>query len=116
MTAHKAGDLEHIAQPAGSSAGWTVSFPGAKVALNFSQAAWLVSASSRQLVWSQSLLCGLSCLSIFFAAYLPSLTEEPSSFISYSDREGPRQSGQFQELLVGVLDSLLSCLKGFPKG
>ena len=93
-----------------------MSCPGAKVALNFSQAAWLVSASSRQLVWSQSLLCGLSCLSIFFAAYLPSLTEEPSSFISYSDREGPRQSGQFQELLVGVLDSLLSCLKGFPKG
>lgn len=50
------GGLEHAIQPAGSSTCWTVSFPGASVGLNLFQAAWLLSAFFRQLVWSQSSL------------------------------------------------------------
>lgn len=44
LTAHKAENLEHIAQPAGRSTGWRRSFPGASVDLT----------PSRQLVWSVS--------------------------------------------------------------
>lgn len=52
----KAGKLEPMAQPAGSSTGW-VSFPS-----------WtLVSTACRQLVWSQSLLWSLSPLKVIFA-------------------------------------------------
>jgi hypothetical protein len=46
VTAHKAGNLQHSIQPAGSSTGW---------------------ASNRQLTWSQCLLCSLSCLRVFTA-------------------------------------------------
>lgn len=39
-----------------------VSFPGASVGLNLIPVILLDSASSRQLVWSVSLLCSLACL------------------------------------------------------
>jgi hypothetical protein len=55
MTAHKAGNLEHTAQPAGHSTGWRVALPGPLLVSASSKVAQLVSASSRQLVWSQSL-------------------------------------------------------------
>lgn len=42
MTAHKAGNLEHTAQPVGSPIGWRVYFPGGSVGLNLFQAAQLV--------------------------------------------------------------------------
>lgn len=44
----------YTAQPTGSSAGWRVpvAFPGSSVALTLFQSAWLLSASSRQLVGS----------------------------------------------------------------
>ena len=41
-TAHKAGNLKLFPLPAGSSAGWRISFPGASVGLNLSKAALLV--------------------------------------------------------------------------
>lgn len=42
MTAHKAGDLEHTAQPADKSTGWKVFLPSGSVGLSLSQAAQLV--------------------------------------------------------------------------
>lgn len=46
------GTLEHTAQPVGSLTGWWVTLPSDSVALNIFQASWLLSASSRRLVWS----------------------------------------------------------------
>ena len=46
------------------------------------------SASSRHLVWYQSLPCSLACLRVFFAA-----------FIVFPGIEGPSESGWFQGLL-----------------
>ena len=76
VTAHKAGNLEHTAQPAGSSTGWRVSFPGASVGLSlfqaaqaglcFFQAAGLVSESSLQ-------LCLFNVFQIFIFLYPVSL-------------------------------------------
>ena len=43
VTAHIAGNLEHAAQPAGSSTSWRVSFPSDKAGVNLFQAAGLVS-------------------------------------------------------------------------
>ena len=45
VTAHKAGNLEHGAQPAGSSTGWRVSLPGDSMVctLSDSSAAFVVS-------------------------------------------------------------------------
>lgn len=54
---HKTGNLEHLAQPAGSSAGWTLPFPGASIVLNLFLAAPLVSASPSLLGLSRSLVC-----------------------------------------------------------
>lgn len=48
----KAGNLECTAQPAGSSTGRRVSFRGASVGLN----TLLLSASAKQLVWSETFL------------------------------------------------------------
>ena len=59
VTAHKAGTLEQAAQLAGSSSSWRVSFPGASGALNLFQEVWMIYASSRLLVRSQSLQPGL---------------------------------------------------------
>lgn len=56
MRTHKTGNLEHLAQPAGSSAGWTLPFPGASIGLNLFLAAPLVPASPSQLSLSRSLL------------------------------------------------------------
>lgn len=47
VTAHKARGLEYAKQPAGSSAGWRVSFPHTLVGLNLFWAAWLVSDPSQ---------------------------------------------------------------------
>lgn len=66
------------APSAGSSTGSRVSFPGDSLGLNFFQAPWLGSASSRQLVWSK--LLGCSSVSL--------VSEGQGSFIAYSGREG----------------------------
>jgi hypothetical protein len=106
VTAHKAGNLlEHTAQPAGSSTSWNVFFPSDSVDLHLFQSAWLISVSSRQLVWSQSLLCSWACLRVFFAAQMYS-SERDSVFIAYSGREGPSESVQLQ----GLPEAILSCL------
>lgn len=55
MTAHKTGTLEHIAQSAGSSAGWRVSLPAASLGLNHFHIVGLASESSLQLVFSEGL-------------------------------------------------------------
>lgn len=52
----------NTAQPAGSPPDGRASFPSDS-ALNLCQAAWLVSACSRQLVWSQESPCSSACLS-----------------------------------------------------
>lgn len=52
VTAHKFGNLEHTAQPVGRK----VTFPGASGGRNLFQAAPLVLALFRQLVWSESTL------------------------------------------------------------
>ena len=83
---HRAGNAEQAAQPAGSSTGWRVSFPGFSVGLNLSfQGSGLVFSSSRQLVWSGSLLCSLALLS----------QERLSAFIIYLGKEGPSKTAQF---------------------
>jgi hypothetical protein len=60
----KARNLENTAQPEGNSENWKVSFLSDSVGLNLFQVAWLVTASSRQLVWPQSLLCSLTGLRV----------------------------------------------------
>lgn len=56
LTAHKQESPEDTAQPAGSSTGWTRSFPGgASVGLTLFQVAQLPPASSRQLGRPQNL-------------------------------------------------------------
>lgn len=59
VTAHKGWNLEHIAQPAGSSSCWRVTFPGGSAGLCFFQAAYLNCLfGGAQLVSQQSLhLC-----------------------------------------------------------
>lgn len=104
-TAHKAGNLEHTAQPAGSSTGCDSN-------LNFFYVACLVSASSRQLLseWflaffsSESLLCHL--------AYV--VREGLSVFIVYCGRHRPSESSQFWVLPEHILRCLPSCLKEPP--
>lgn len=64
MTAHKTGNLKHIVQPAGCSAGWRVSLPGDSFGQNLFHVVGLVSDFSRQLVWSQSHLCSLFSLTV----------------------------------------------------
>ena len=84
VTAHKAKNLdEHTAQPAGSSTGRRV-LPS--VDLDLSQVSGLVSASSRKLVWSESLLCSSALLH---------QRGTLSAFIAYSGRKGASESGQF---------------------
>lgn len=56
VTAHKTGDMEHPTQAAGSKVGWRESFLSDSLRLNLFQAAWLVTASLKQLVWPQSTL------------------------------------------------------------
>ena len=53
------------------------------------------SASSRHLVWYQSLPCSLACLRVFFAA-----------FIVFPGIEGPSESGWFQ----GLPEAAVNCL------
>lgn len=84
MTVYKAGNLEHTAQPSGSSKGWTVSFPNAFVVLNFFQAAQLDFVSSRQLVCSESFL-------------------HSPAFIANFGRKRPIEFGQFQEFPEALL-------------
>lgn len=50
----RAGNVEPTAQPAGSSAGWRVSFSASSGGLSLFQVAQRLSASSRQLVLSES--------------------------------------------------------------
>lgn len=67
-----------------------MSFPGASVGLN----TLLLSASARQLVWSET----------FLGVQLPFLRETLSAFIVYSSREGSIGSGQFQGLSEAFLN------------
>lgn len=99
----------HTAQPAGSAAGWRVSF---LVGLNlfqavlagfcFFQTAGLVSSSSLQLSSSEN-LCNSGS----------SLWEGLSAFLSYSGREEPSESAHFQGLPEAILNCLPSCLSSF---
>ena len=73
------GNLEHTAQPVGSSTGWKVSFPAASVALNL-----FLPGSSICLRVSPSILCSLLL-----------------------GREVPSESGQFQELPEAILSFYL---------
>lgn len=81
----KARNLELTAQPLGSSSCQRVSFPSNSVVPNFFQVAWLFSASSGQLVWSQSLLC----------RWALRFWEGLAAFIAYSGMEKPSESGWF---------------------
>jgi preprotein translocase subunit SecG len=81
--------------------------------LNPFQAAWLASASSKQLVSESSLQLNLTesffvlfcflfvCLFVF-------------SFIAYSGRDRPRESDQFQELPETILSCFPSYQRNFP--
>jgi hypothetical protein len=60
MPAHKAGNREPTAQPASILSSQTSG------ALTLFQAAWLASASSRQLVWPQTPLFSFPCLGFVF--------------------------------------------------
>jgi hypothetical protein len=81
----------------GRSAGWSLAFPGASVALNLFEEAWLVSASSRQPIWSAALQLG--CMCCMGGGFL--------ACIAYSGREGPSESRKFQRLF-GVVSYLLA--------
>lgn len=59
----------------GSSKDWRVFLPSDSIGLNLFQAAWLVSASSRYPVWSQSLPCGFDCLTVTFNSFYSLLWE-----------------------------------------
>lgn len=89
---------KHITQPAGSSTGLCVSFPGASVALYLFQMGWLVSA----LVWESSLKFGF-------------LGDWDSPLIVYSVGEGPSESGQLKRL-EAIWSCLPSYLRSFLKG
>lgn len=52
QAARQSWEPEHIAQPAGSSTGWRVSFPDASFGLSLFQIAQLALVSSRQFGWS----------------------------------------------------------------
>ena len=106
-------NLEHTAQHVGSSTGWRVSFQRDSVGRRLFQAAWLVSASSKQLVLSQSLRCRFVCLRVFFAVLIPSVSEKWSPLIVYSCRDRPRESNQFQGLPWAILSCTASCLSSF---
>ena len=84
---HKAEDLAHTAQAAGSSTDWSLFFRGLSCS-KLLLAAWLVSASSR--------LASESALLIweFFTAQHPPL-RGLSVFIAYSNRGRPSESCQF---------------------
>ena len=69
-------NLEHTAQPAGTSTIWRMSSPSDS-SLNLFQAAQLLSASSRQLVWSQESSLYSSPL-IVFTVQLPSVRGDNS--------------------------------------
>ena len=64
--------------PAGSSPGWSVFFPSDSD-LSLLQAAQLVSVSSRQLVWSQSLLCSWACLRVILSHLVEGRIQSVSS-------------------------------------
>lgn len=79
-----------------------MSFPSDLVGLNPFQAAWLDSTSSRQLVWSWSLLFSFACLNLLCT--LVCLRVTLGSFIAHSGREGPSEFGQFQGLPEAILN------------
>lgn len=103
-SSQKSGILEHTAQPAGGSTDCRVPFSDASVSLNLFQVALLLSASSRQLVWSQNLPLQLFSW-VFLAAQF--LVRGLSVFIAYSGRDRPTESGQFQKLFETILSCLL---------
>lgn len=80
-------NTECAAQSVGSSIGLRGTLPRYSVGLILFQEVLLVSASFGQLVCSQSLLYNLDCLRVT----LP-------RFFDYSEREAPREFGQFQGL------------------
>ena len=91
VRAHKARDLEHTAQPAFRSTGWTESFPRASVGLNRFHEAYFCFFQEACLVWK---------------------SEWPSLFTLGGGR--PSESSQFQSFLEPILSSLPSSLRNFP--
>lgn len=87
--------LEHTAQSTGCSTGWRVPFPCASVGLNVWQAARLVSASFRHLVWSQSSFQCVLVENILEVQLLPSETT-PALIAFILAGRGPTEPGQFQ--------------------
>lgn len=96
-------ETEHTAQPVGSSTGWSMSFPGASVALYIFQVGRLVSVSFRELLWPKSLLWSLV------------MTGTQLWMNVYSVREGPGESGQLQGL-EAISSCLTFLLKKFLEG
>lgn len=92
-------NLQHTAQPAGSSTGRRLFFPGTSVGLRLFQAFGLVFASSRWLSWSLLLLGARACLRVSFVGWI--LWEWLSEiFIVYS------WSGRSLVNLIGFRDFL----------
>lgn len=75
VTTHKAGNLKHTASPIGISV--RMSFPSALINLIFFQTTWLISASSRHLVWTWRLLS--ACFILEFSIQLSFLQSESNS-------------------------------------
>lgn len=99
VTAHRALNLEHTAQPTGIPTGWRVSFPGASGAWNLFQAAGLVSVFiffAAWCIWEFSLQLGFALL-----RGIPSFYCSPW-------QEGPSESGQFWGVCE-ALSALSSC-------
>lgn len=94
-------------QPAGSLAGWKVSFPGGSAGLTLVQIALLVSASSRLLINLEPLLSQ--------SIYLRLSLIKPQYLISSWEETGSSQFAQFLELPDAILSYFLS-LTGFSVG
>lgn len=113
-TAHKAGNLEHIVQPAGSSnrlvlswcLGWSKPPPGSSAGFCFFMEAILI---------SESILCCFSAGIAFLAARLHFIWEGLRARTSYSGSEGLMDPVNFRDFLK-LLSCLPSCLRSLPAG
>lgn len=75
---------------------------------------WFLSASSRQLVKSQSLLCSLTRLRAFYAVWLCFPEGDSQLLLQTLAWRGSNESCQFQGLPEIILSHLLSVLKNLP--
>lgn len=114
VAAHKAGDLEHTAHPAGSSACGKASFLGPSVDLNLFQAFQLSFFMLHS--GSQSGLRGGFCLFVFSGFGGLVLFCCFAAFIAYSGREGLSESARFQGPPEAISCCLPSCLNSFCAG